>query len=191
MTTHRSTLRLTRAAIAVLAAASLVAACGDDDDDVAVTGGEVPGADLEVTGAWARTSPAVATAGAVYLTITNDGDADDALLAADVDPSVAASVEIHETVAVEGDGMTTETTGMGDEMSSDTTGMGGGMMEMQPVDEIPIPAGETVALEPGGYHVMLLDLAEPLEVGDTIDVTLTFEEADDMTVTAEVRDDAP
>ena len=191
MTTHRSTHRLARAAIAILAAASLVAACGDDGDDVEVTGDEVPEADLEVTDAWARTSPAVATAGAVYLTITNDGDVDDALVGADVDPSVAASVEIHETVAVEDDEMTTETMAMDDEMSSDTTAMGGGMMEMRPVDEIAIPAGETVALEPGGYHVMLLDLAEPLEVGDSIEVTLAFEVAADLIVTAEVRDEAP
>ena len=62
---------------------------------------------------------------------------------------------------------------------------------MQPVDEIPVLAGETVALEPGGYHIMLLDLAEPLEVGTSITLTLTFELFGPVDVTAEVRDAAP
>jgi hypothetical protein len=48
-----------------------------------------------------------------------------------------------------------------------------------------------VALEPGGYHIMLLELAAPLEVGSTIDVTLTFEHAGQKVVSAEVRDTAP
>jgi hypothetical protein len=65
------------------------------------------------------------------------------------------------------------------------------VMEMVPVDRIAVPTGGTVALEPGGYHIMLLELAAPLEVGSTIDVTLTFEEAGQKVVSAEVRDTAP
>ena len=65
------------------------------------------------------------------------------------------------------------------------------MMEMREVDSIAVPAGETVTLKPGGYHVMLLQLAEPLAAGASIDVTLTFEEAGDVEVVAEVRDVAP
>ena len=61
-------------------------------------------------------------------------------------------------------------------------------MTMQPVDSIELPAGEEVSLEPGGYHIMLLDLVAPLEVGDTFDIVLTFENAGEVTVTAEVRD---
>ena len=66
--------------------------------------------------------------------------------------------------------------------------MGDGMMTMQPVDSIPVPAGEKVELKPGGYHVMLLDVKKVLAVGDTIDVTLTFEKAGEVTTTAEVRE---
>ncbi|MEZ5181952.1 MAG: copper chaperone PCu(A)C [Acidimicrobiales bacterium] len=97
-----------------------------------------------------------------------------------------------------GDDMSTETTmadDMGDDMSTETTmtddmgdDMGGGAMTMQPVDSIELPAGEEVSLEPGGYHIMLLDLVAPLEVGDTFEITLTFENAGEVTVTAEVRD---
>jgi copper(I)-binding protein len=80
--------------------------------------------------------------------------------------------------------------GMSDD--GDESGMEGmGAMTMQEVEAIELGAGDTVNLEPGGYHIMLLDLVEPLEVGDTFDVTLDFETADDLVVTVEVRDSAP
>lgn len=147
---------------------AVLAGCGD-------TAGS-----LDATDAWARNSPAIATAGAAYLRISNGTDADDALVAVNVDPSVAATAELHETVAaMPSDG------GMGMSPS------GGPMMEMREVDRIAVPAGESVALEPGGYHVMLIDLAEPLELGSTIELTLEFEEAGTLVVTAEVRESAP
>lgn len=135
---------------------------------------------LEVTEAWARTSPAMAEAGAAYMQITNGGGADDALVGVSVDPAVARSAEIHETVMAEADDEATH--------GSD---MGGGMMEMRAVDRLEIPAGETVSLEPGGYHIMLLDLASPLEEGSTVELTLTFENAGELVVTAEVRPTGP
>ena len=73
----------------------------------------------------------------------------------------------------------------GDDMSGDE---GGGMMQMQEVESIEIPAGETVVLEPGGFHIMLLDLKRELTPGETVEVTLTFETAGEQTVTAEVRE---
>ncbi len=207
MTPVQPTRRVLRAAVAVLAATSLVAACGDDDepaatDDATEAAGEA-GPGIEISGAWARTSPSSAEAGAVYLEITNDGDVDDALVGASVDTSVAGKAEVHETVAVEpgatdggamddgaddgmddspDDGMDDSPDGADDDMN------GGGMMEMRPVDRIEVPAGETVALEPGGYHIMLLELAAPLEAGTTLEVTLTFEEGGEQVVTADVRD---
>ena len=63
-----------------------------------------------------------------------------------------------------------------------------GNMTMSQVEAIELPAGETVALEPGSYHIMMLELAEPLEAGQSIEVTLEFENAGTKTVTAEVRD---
>lgn len=197
-----------RTGAAVLAATSLVAACGSDEttsnQDTTSTTAEAPASVIEISGAWARTSPMMASRGAVYLTIANAGDLDDALLSASVDPAIAGSVEVHETVpaaeatettAMGGD-MSTETTAMGGDMSTQTTAMGGDMpasemMTMQEVDRIPVPAGGSVALEPGGYHIMLMDLVAPLEVGTTLTVTLTFEEAGEVVVTAEVRDTAP
>ena len=62
------------------------------------------------------------------------------------------------------------------------------MMSMQEVTAVDVPAGGTVMLEPGGYHVMLMQLAEPLVTGATFEVTLSFENAGDMTVSVEVRE---
>lgn len=187
---HRSAVGL--AALALATGTLGLAACGDDDDDAATDTTAALHADIDITGAWARTSPKMATAGAAYFTITNSGDLDDALVAASVDPAIAARAEVHETVAAgPGDG-TGDGMGADQGMGGDTgRGDGDGMMQMREVDRVAIPAGESVAFEPGGYHVMLLDLAAPLETGDTIDLTLTFEESGEQVVTAEVRDQAP
>jgi copper(I)-binding protein len=64
-------------------------------------------------------------------------------------------------------------------------------MTMQEVDRVDLPAGTAVALQPGGYHIMLLGLAEPLTLGETIEVTLQFENAGEQTVEVPVRDTAP
>lgn len=52
--------------------------------------------------------------------------------------------------------------------------MDGGMMKMNAVDKVPLPAGKAVELKPGGYHVMLIDLGKPLKEGDTVPLKLTF-----------------
>ncbi len=203
MTSHQvsSTRSLVRAlgAVCAVGALTLLAACGDDEKSADTTvatadTGATAGAPV-VTGAWARTSPSMATAGAAYATITSP--VDDKLLAASVDASVAATVQIHETVMASD----TDSTMMGSDttaMGSDTTMMGGtdttmagGEMKMQPVEFIELPAGVAVELKPGGYHIMMLDLVNPLEVGTTIQITLTFEKAGDITVDVPVLDEAP
>ena len=54
--------------------------------------------------------------------------------------------------------------------------MEGGMMKMHAVDKLALPAGKTVDLRQGGYHVMLVDLVAPLKEGDTVPLKLTFED---------------
>ena len=194
----------TRAAAAgLVAGALLLAGCGSSDSTsssdttAAKKTTTTVAAELEITDAWARQSPMGTTAGAVYLTITSP--VDDALVGASVPTSVAATTEIHETVAADdskmsstteamgGDTEMTTTTAMGD--STETTmAEGSESMTMQPVDSIELTGGEAVELKPGGYHIMLLDLVKPLEVGQSIDVTLTFDKAGEKTVTAEVRE---
>jgi len=215
-------------AAGAVVAALLLAGCGDDEDDSASTDDTTAetteatsettvaettapaGEGVTVSDQWSRSTAPTQENGAVYMNLT--AAEDDALVGASVDASIAAVVEIHETVPAseagpdampmggameEGDTSTTAamgdstTTAMAGEGDTTTTAMGGGMAEgmvMQPVDSVELPAGETVALEPGGYHIMLLQLAEPLVAGDTFDVTLTFEYAPEQTVTVEVRD---
>jgi copper(I)-binding protein len=67
----------------------------------------------------------------------------------------------------------------------------GGTSMMHAVQALELPADAEVVLEPGGYHVMLIELVEPLAAGDEFDLTLEFAQAPDATVTVEVRDDAP
>ena len=194
----------------VMAGGLLVAAgaCGDSDDDdaAATTTTAAASAGITVSDAWCRTSPAMATAGACYMLIENGSGEADALVDASVPTSVAAKTEIHETVEAGAEGtMDTGTTmgegaeteamaesegeAMDDQTAGTTEGtMGSGMMEMREVDQIDLPAGETVSLEPGGYHIMLLELPQPLATGSMVAVTLEFERAPQQTVQAEVRE---
>jgi hypothetical protein len=54
--------------------------------------------------------------------------------------------------------------------------MDGGVMKMSAVKSLAVPAGKGVELKPGGYHVMLMDLKQPLKEGETVPVTLNFED---------------
>jgi copper(I)-binding protein len=158
-----------RRLILLLMALALVAAgCGGD-------GG------VAVDKPWARNSPMMASAGAIYMDL--EAAEDDRLIGASVDSSIAGKVEIHET-AMMGDST-------GEEGSMDDEDQVSGAMTMREVGEIALPAGTTVNLEPGGFHIMLLDITAPLELGETFDVTLTFENAEEKTVEVEVREEAP
>lgn len=174
---RRTFLSLT-ATIGITAAGFALVGCGDDTD-----GADGSGAAITIEGAWARTSPMMATAGAAYLDVTSaDGDT---LVGASVDATIAGTVEIHETRMV--DGEMSETT-MAGEMSGDEMAP---TMEMVEVGSIVLPACETVELKPGGYHIMLLDLPAPLELGSTFTLTLTFENAGEQQVEVVVADEAP
>lgn len=118
------------------------------------------GGGLEVTEA--RMGQPTGPNAAVYFTVSNDGDQADRLV--DVSTDVAASVHIHETTMAED-----------------------GTMGMQQVEGLDVPAGGTLVLEPGGYHLMLID-ADRLNVGDTVQLTLEFEKAGAMTIDVDVVD---
>jgi copper(I)-binding protein len=100
-----------------------------------------------IVDAWIRATPPGARTGAAYLTITSRGSADRLLGAA---TAAAGAVQLHGHVAE------------------------GGMARMVHLAELELPAGETVRLEPGGLHLMLLDLKAPLTAGATVAVTLHF-----------------
>jgi copper(I)-binding protein len=192
--------------VAVAALSTGLVACGGDSESSDATPPASVQVGVEIAGAWARTSPMEVTLGAAYMTITSD--VDDELTDVSVDPSIAATAEIHEmvmaemsdtssdtTMAMSSDttmAMSSDTTMAMSDMSSDTTmSMGSGEMVMQEVESIAIPAGETVELKPGGYHIMLIDLVAPLELGQEFDIVLTFANAGEVTVTVVVADAAP
>jgi periplasmic copper chaperone A len=111
---------------------------------------------------YARETPAGAQTGAVYMMIENKTNTPDRLTAASSD--VASRVQVHE-------------------MS-----MTNGVMKMRELaDGLAIPAGGSVTLKPGGYHIMLVGLKKPLKAGETFPLTLTFEKAGNISVTVPVQ----
>jgi hypothetical protein len=125
------------------------------------SGAASPAAAPSIKDAWARPGAAGGQS-AAYLTITSTSGAADALLSA-TSPS-ASKVELHET--------TTD---------------GAGMMGMHPVARLGIPAGGSVQLKPGSYHLMLMGLTGDLAAGKSIQLDLVFERAGKVVVTAEIR----
>ena len=157
--------------VALVAAFGLVAALFAACSAGATT---APGG-LTVEGAWARNAPKTAGAGAAYLVVKNAGSAPDALVGAS--SPAAETAEVHETYVVESP------------MGSAMPGASGDVvMGMRPIARIEIPAGGSLELKPGSYHIMLIGLNQELKPGDKIEITLTFESAGEVTVTAEVRE---
>ena len=115
-----------------------------------------------ISDAWVRPSTGTSEPVAAYMVITNGMGTDDALIAAS--SPAASSVELHET-------------------TTDTSGMTG----MKPLARLDVPAGSTVRLAPGGVHLMAMGVTQPLKVGDTLELDLTFEHAGRVPVQAEVR----
>lgn len=119
-----------------------------------------PRAPLRVRDAWVRTpNPAVDVA-AAFVTLENHTSAPVALVA--VSSRQAKIVEMHETKTVDG------------------------MMSMQKVERIGVPAGATTTLAPGGSHLMLVELAQPLL--PPVELTLRFDDGTILTTNAEIRD---
>jgi len=110
---------------------------------------------------WARATPGGAKTAAVYMTLSNKGGGDDRLVA--VTTPAAGAAEVHT--------MTTEN----------------GVMRMRPAGPLDVKAGGSVVLKPGGLHVMLMDLKAPLVAGQRFPLSLTFEKAGKIDVTATVE----
>jgi copper(I)-binding protein len=117
---------------------------------------------ITVENPYARATPAGAQTGAVYMTIDNKASAPDRLTGAGSD--VAAQVQVHE-------------------MSMDN-----GVMKMRELaDGLATPAGGSVTLKPGSYHIMLIRLNKPLAVGESFPLTLKFEKAGNISITVPVK----
>jgi copper(I)-binding protein len=116
-------------------------------------------AQLEVNNAWAGATPGKAENGVAYLTIQSPTA--DRLVSAS--SPVAKKAELH------------------------TMSMQGMVMKMRPITGLDIPAGQPVTLKPGGEHIMLMGLDQPLHEGQSFPLTLDFEKAGPRTVTVTVE----
>lgn len=117
-------------------------------------------AGITVSKAWARATPGGVTIGAAYAEIRNSGAAADKLTA--VATPAAGRAEIH------------------------SHSMEDGVMRMRKLDALEVAPGGSAAMAPGGNHIMLFDLKAPLNAGDKLPLTLTFEKAGTVEVVAEV-----
>lgn len=117
---------------------------------------------IVVEEAWARASAGAAKSGAAYLTIANHGDEVDRLIS--VASDAATRVEIHTHVMSEN------------------------VMRMMEVEGgVEIEPGSPTVFKPGGLHVMFMGLKEPFVEGETFPITLTLENAGEMTVDVSVE----
>ena len=112
-----------------------------------------------VSNAWARATPGTGSTGAAYLTVTDQGPPDHLTGAS---TPVAATAQLHKTENQNG------------------------AMRMLPVPDLALASGQPVTFAPGGYHLMLTGLRQPLRKGDSFPLTLTFAHAPPVTVQVRV-----
>lgn len=168
MTSLRNALRIGGVAgcsAVVIAGFAVVASCGgngDGDSNPATTAEAVVGK-IEIRGGWIRTT--TVDVGAAYFDVRNSGP-DDTLTS--VTANVGTAAQIHQTV---------------------TQGASSMMQEMS--GGVDVPANGELKLEPGGDHLMLMGLTSPLKVGDSVELTLQFQNAGTVNIKVPVLADAP
>jgi copper(I)-binding protein len=151
----------TTLAAALLGSTILLAACNQPAEAPAATE-TAASSSIALTDTWSRETAAGQNAGGAFMTIANTGTAADRLTGGST--PVAGRVEIH-TMTMEGD-----------------------VMKMRQLEDgLEIPAGGEVTLKPGSFHVMLMDLKQPLKAGETVPLTLTFAGAGTVETELEVQ----
>ncbi len=120
---------------------------------------------IKIDHPWARESPPTVTNGAVYMTLINESNQPDRLVGAS--GKVAKTIQLHTHI------------------------MENNMMKMRPVEAIEINPGEPTVLQPGGLHIMLLGLEQPLVAGQTFTLNLQFEKAGAIPVEVTVTKESP
>jgi periplasmic copper chaperone A len=117
---------------------------------------------LRIDHPFARATPPGAKTGGVFFTVANAGNETDRLLRAST--PIAAGVVLHQ-MAVDG-----------------------GVMKMRAVPSVEVRPGGRLELKPNGYHLMLLDLKQPLKVGEKFPLTLTFARGGAVLISVVVED---
>ena len=155
---------MNRSVFTLAACAAILCGCGEqrsaESSRAANPAAPVPSPGVRAADAWCRPAPRGASTAACYITLTA-GSADRLV---SVDTPAAARVEIHRM------------------------DMEQGVMRMRPVEGgVPLPAGEAVPLAPAGLHLMLITPQADLAAGGRVPLTLRFENAPSLAVTAPVR----
>lgn len=119
---------------------------------------------LKAENAWVRLVPGT-TSGA-FMTLVNPGDKP--IRVVGVESPLALKAEIHETTLVKGTG-------------------GTDVMQMRPVKFVEVPAQGKLELKPGGYHIMLMMLKEPLHEGKLVKLTLKLEDGSTLSLEVPVK----
>lgn len=119
------------------------------------------GAEIEITDAWVREAPPGARMLAAFMVINNPGDKDVTLTG--VDSPAFNHVMLHQSIMVDG------------------------IARMQHADDIPVPAGGALTLEPGSYHLMMPAPETRLQAGDQVEFLLHFSDDSCVRVTADVK----
>ncbi|NCC27624.1 MAG: copper chaperone PCu(A)C [Gammaproteobacteria bacterium] len=118
-------------------------------------------AEVSIGDPYARAVPPGQPNSAVFMSLTNQSGQAQALVGAE--SRVSEIVELHTHVEEDG------------------------MMRMRRIEQIEVPAGETVTLKPGGLHVMLIGLKQTLEPDDAVELTLIFDDGSRVPIQAPVR----
>lgn len=118
---------------------------------------------IKINDPWAMNATLSQGNGAAFMIIENTSSTEDELIAVSVPSSVAAEAQMHDVT------------------------MQGEMMKVVQVQSVSIPANGTRDFKHGSYHLMLMELKNPLEIGSNVDITLTFKNAGKMTVSFPVE----
>lgn len=116
---------------------------------------------IQIGQPWARATAPGAPTGAAFMVLNNNGSQPDLLIGAAT--PVADRTELH------------------------THLMDDGIMRMRQVEAIEVAPGSPTVLEPGGLHVMLMGLQEPLVEGETFPLTLDFQDAGEITIDVTIQ----
>jgi periplasmic copper chaperone A len=147
---------------AALVCCTALSACNSTPADKPTAKSDMVASDVSISGAWSRETAEGQDAGGAFMTITNTGTLADRLTGGST--SVAGEVRVH------------------------TVDMTDGVMRMrQLTDGLEIPARSSVTLKPGSFHIMLMQLKQPLRQGETVPVTLTFEQAGSVEIELAVQ----
>jgi hypothetical protein len=149
-------------AATTLAGATLLASCNSAPEAEAPAEAEVAASAIAVDSPWSRETAPGQEVGGAFMAITNSGTGTDRLLGGST--PVAGEVQVH------------------------TVSMDGGVMRMRQLEGgLDIPAGQTVTLKPGSFHIMLMQLKQPLTQGEGVPLTLQFEKAGNVDVQLAVQ----